>query len=323
MAASQARKTQLLPSFLTLTTGAIRSSLKLKMAKVIVGRGNILSRSGDIDTARLKKLIIKSLQALVDTPSLPEALHQIFPRPASVGLKINTIAGKKLSTRPEVSLTLGRLLLANHSGLRQVIIWDRTNRELKQAGYRLSQKGDIRIFGTDTRGVGYENKLVMTQNIGSLFSVIQTKLTHYSVSLAILKDHGLAGVTAGLKNYYGAVHNPNKYHDNHCDPFVAELFSTPPVKNKHRLTIIDALLVQFHRGPSYHPRWTARKNMLIFSLDPVAADTVGWQIIDQLRRQAGLPSLAEEGRTPLYLQTAEKMGLGQTSGKIEIKEIEA
>jgi len=292
------------------------------MATVIIGRGNVLSKSGDINTTRLKNLIIKSLQALTDNPSLAEALHQIFPRSASIGLKINTIAGKKLSTRPEVSFTLSRLLLANHPGLRRVIIWDRTNRELKQAGYRLRQRGEISVFGTDTRGVGYENRLIMTENIGSLFSVIQTKLIHHSVSLAILKDHGLAGVTAGLKNYYGAVHNPNKYHDHHCNPFVAELFSTPPIKNKHRLTIIDALLVQFHRGPSYHPHWTARPNMLIFSLDPVAADTVGWQIIDQLRRQAGLPSLAKEGRPPLYLQTAEKLGLGQTSGKIEIKEIE-
>jgi uncharacterized protein (DUF362 family) len=292
------------------------------MSTVIIGRGNILTKSGEVDTTRLKNVMIKSFRALVDNVSLPEALHRIFPRPGKVGLKINTIAGKKLSTRPEVALTLSQLLLENHSSLHQIIIWDRSNRELKKAGYRLRQRGEIRVFGTDTRGVGYENKLTMTQNIGSLFSVIQTKLIHHSISLAILKDHGLAGVTAGLKNYYGAVHNPNKYHDHHCDPFVAELFSTPPVKNKHRLTIIDALLVQFHRGPSYHPRWTSRENILIFSLDPVAADTVGWQIIDQLRRRAGLPTLAEEERPPFYLKTAEKMGLGKASSHFEIKEIE-
>lgn len=292
------------------------------MTKVIVGHGNILSRSGDIDISRLKNVIIKSLRSLFDNLSLEEVLRQIFPRPGKVGIKINTIAGKKLSTRPEVALTLSQILAENHPSLAEIIIWDRTNRELKEAGYRLQQRGKIQVFGTDTRGVGYDEELTMTTNIGSLFSVIQSKLIHHSLSLAILKDHGLAGITAGLKNYFGAIHNPNKYHDHNCNPFVAELFTTSPIRNKHRLTIIDALQVQFHRGPSFHPRWASNENKLIFSLDPVAADTVGWQIIDQLRLQAGLPSLAEEKRLPYYLQTAEAMGLGQSSANLKIQEIE-
>jgi hypothetical protein len=49
---------------------------------------------------------------------------------------------------------------------------------------------------------------------------------------------------------------------------------------------------------------------LIFSRDAVAADSVGWQVIEKLRVQKGLPSLEEENRKPLYLLTAEKMGLG-------------
>ncbi|HDJ24248.1 MAG TPA: DUF362 domain-containing protein [Candidatus Aminicenantes bacterium] len=292
------------------------------MAKVIVAHGEILSKNGDINIARLKNIVIKSLRSLFDNLALKEVLLQIFPRPGKVGVKINTIAGKKLSTRPEVALTLSQILAENHPGLSRIIIWDRTNRELKKAGYRLQQRGKIQVFGTDTKGVGYESKLTMTTNIGSLFSHIQSKFIHHSLSLAILKDHGLAGVTAGLKNYFGAIHNPNKYHDQNCDPFVAELCTTPPIKAKHRLTIIDALLVQFHRGPSYHPRWASRENKLIFSLDPVAADHVGWQIIDQLRRRAGLPSLAEENRPPRYLHTAEALGLGHTSTNMEILEVE-
>ena len=58
-----------------------------------------------------------------------------------------------------------------------------------------------------------------------------------------------------MKNYFGAIHNPNKYHDAHCDPHVAEVFDAPPVRSRHRLTVLDALLVQFHKGPAYHPQW--------------------------------------------------------------------
>jgi uncharacterized protein (DUF362 family) len=131
------------------------------------------------------------------------------------------------------------------------------------------------------------------------------------VSLAILKDHGLAGVTAGMKNYFGTIHNPNKYHDDHCDPYVAEVFETEPVKGKHRLTVIDALRVQYHRGPAYHAAWAEPLGVLIFSTDPGAADFTGWQLIERLRARSGLPSLAEEEREPSYIRTASRLGLGQ------------
>jgi uncharacterized protein (DUF362 family) len=160
-------------------------------------------------------------------------------------------------------------------------------------------------------------------NIGSLFSSIQADQISSSISLAILKDHGLAGITAGMKNYFGAIHNPNKYHDTNCDPFVAEVFDTAVIKNKHVLTILDALTVQYHRGPSFHSRWADKKGMLIFSFDPVAADTAGWQIIEKLRAEKGLPSLEEEERVPKYLKTAENMGIGTAEiEKIRIEEEE-
>ena len=53
--------------------------------------------------------------------------------------------------------------------------------------------------------------------------------------------------------------------------------------------------------------------LIIFSFDPVAADFIGWQIIEDLRSQKGLPSLLEENREPAYLKTAETMGLGKAS----------
>jgi uncharacterized protein (DUF362 family) len=124
-----------------------------------------------------------------------------------------------------------------------------------------------------------------------------------------------------MKNYFGAIHNPNKYHDFNCDPFIAEVFDIGPVKQKHKLTILDCLVVQYHRGPSFHSQWAEKTGALVFSLDPVAADVVGWQIIEKLRSQKGLPSLQEEKREPLYLLTAEKMGLGRADRK-EIRLIE-
>jgi uncharacterized protein (DUF362 family) len=287
----------------------------MAVSKVALIRAKGILRAGaTIQPNKLARLYEKGIQVLTGQPNIKDGLSSIFKREDRVGIKINTIGGKILSTRPEVSLSLANQLTELPLPEKNIVIWDRTNRELKEAGYKLNlNNSSVKIFATDTDGAGYDTELVSHLNIGSLFSTIQLNFVTASVSLALLKDHGLAGVTAGMKNYFGAIHNPNKYHDTNCNPFVAELFDIPMIKNKHRLSILDALLVQYHRGPSYHEHWAEPYEALIFSFDPVAADFVGWQIIEKLRQGNGLPSLKEENREPLYLGTAEKMGLGKAN----------
>ncbi|NIO47911.1 MAG: DUF362 domain-containing protein [Candidatus Aminicenantes bacterium] len=292
-------------------------------SKVVLIRGKgVLTGGGDIDQKKLLSMYNRGIQILMDNQNPKDSLRLIFKNSDRLGIKINTIAGRKLSSRPEVSYSLASLLQDGGIQPKNIIIWDRTNRELREAGYRLNlNRGGIKVIGTDTKGFGYDSQLTSYLNIGSLFSSIQSNKITASISLAILKDHGMAGVTAGMKNYFGAVHNPNKYHDFNCNPFVAELFETKFIKQKHKLSILDSLIVQYHRGPSYHARWAEKYEALIFSLDPVAADYVGWQVIEKLRAKKGLASLKEEKRAPVYLKTAEKMGLGKASPE-EIKIIE-
>jgi uncharacterized protein (DUF362 family) len=289
---------------------------------VIVKAGNLWTSTGAVDPAVVTKMFARGFALLTGEKDDTRAVSSLFRPDDRVGIKVNTIGGKVLSTRPDVALPLASWLSRNGLQDKNLFIWDRTTRELRDAGYATSAgRTGIKVFGTDTDGVGYETGLVSHLGVGSLYSKIQTEFATASISLAILKDHGLAGVTAGMKNYFGAIHNPNKYHDFHCNPFVAEVFDAPPVKAKHKVSIIDALVVQYHKGPSYHARWAAKYGGLIFGLDPVAADSIGWSIIERLRADGGLPTLKEEGREPAYLATAEKMGLGRVGlGSIETVE---
>ena len=293
-----------------------------KARVVIVRLRAVPASSGDIDAAGIRRMFERGIRLLTGENDPYESLRRFFRTEDRVGIKVNTIGGKNISTRPDVSLQLALWLGEKNVRPGNIVIWDRTNRELRDAGYRLSEdKSGPRIFGTDTDGAGYGGDLVVRGNVGSLFSTIQEDFVTASVSLAILKDHGLAGVTAGMKNYFGAVHNPNKYHDGRCDPYVAEVFDTPSVKSKHRLSILDCLTVQCHKGPSFHPQWAEKYGALVFGADPVATDTVGWRIIEEIRAKKGLPSLTEEQREPLYLATAERMGLGTADpGRIEVIE---
>ncbi len=289
---------------------------------VVVRSARLRTADGGVDPSVLEAMFSRGFELLTGRTEREAAVLSIFRLGERVGIKINTITGRSAGTRPEVSLGLAEWL--SGGGLRpgNIIVWDRTNHELRDAGYRLRTGPDaVRIFGTDAADAGYDRELVIQGGIGSMFSSIQKRMIDASISLAVLKDHGLAGVTAGMKNYFGAIHNPNKYHDSGCDPYVAELFATPPIRDKHRLAVLDCLDVQFNKGPAYHPRWSRACNTLVFGLDPVAADRTGWKIIESLRSAAGLPSLKEEGREPAWLFTAEKMGLGTASDdKIETVE---
>lgn len=280
---------------------------------VIIKSPGVLSRNGVLDGKALAAVFDRGISLLGGPEGEEALLRGLFKREDTIGIKVNTIGGRALSTRPETAAALVRVLSGAGFADDRIVIWDRTNRELREAGFslRMNRGKGPRIYGTDSQGVGYSSQLVSHRSIGSLFSLIQSRTVTASVSLAILKDHGLAGVTAGMKNYFGAIHNPNKYHDDNCDPYVAELFETLPIKGKHRLTVIDALRVQYHRGPAYHAAWAEPQGALIFSTDPVAADFTGWQLIERLRARSGLPSLTEEEREPSYIRTASRMGLGQ------------
>lgn len=291
---------------------------------VVVRSPAVWTAAGALDPAVVARMFVRGFLELADEREEARAAAALFRPGDRVGIKVNTIGGKAISTRPEVAHALAGCLVRGGVAAKDIVIWDRTTRELRDAGYAVNTgRSGVRVYGTDAAGAGYESEPLSHLDVGSLFSRILTETVTASISLAILKDHGLAGVTAGMKNYFGAIHNPNKYHDDRCDPFVAQVFDAPPVKSRHRLTVIDALAVQFHRGPSYHARWSAKFGGLVFSLDPVAADTAGWRIIDRLRQEAGLPTLEAEGRPPGYLATAEKMGLGRSAAEVVEKTVEA
>ena len=124
-----------------------------------------------------------------------------------------------------------------------------------------------------------------------------------------------------MKNFYGAIHNPNKYHDNNCDPYIADLNSHPYIKDKLRLIICDSIIGLYNGGPGYKARWTWNYNAILLSQDPVALDSMGRKIIEEKRKEMGLKGLKEAGREPRYISTAARLGLGiDDLEKVEIVE---
>jgi uncharacterized protein (DUF362 family) len=234
----------------------------------------------------------------------------LFKNNEVVGIKVNTLSGRRLSSSPLIAQQMSQKLI--NAGLKpeNIIIWDRTNTELQQAGYELSRGPDIKCFGTDDLPYGgYGSNIEFAGEIGSLFSRI-VESCDALINIPILKDHDISGLSLGMKNWYGSIHNPNKYHSHRCTPYVADLSTHPYIKNKQRLIIVDALTVQPHGGPAYKPQWAVEYNGILMSTDPVAIDRTGQLILDDLRKNKGLRTLKDDGRFPDYLPLAEKYGLG-------------
>ncbi|MCX8044223.1 MAG: DUF362 domain-containing protein [Desulfobacterota bacterium] len=278
-----------------------------KASVVIARRPSVIHDNGDIDHGVLASMIASSLCHMTGTSSVAEAWRSIVKPSEIIGIKVNAMGGRPIATHQTLVAIVARQLIAVGVPEKNIIIWDRLTAELERAGYTISRSNTgIRCFGTDTE---YEPQIETAGSVGTCFSRIITQCDAL-INIPVLKDHDLSGVSLGLKNFYGAIHNPNKYHDNGCDPFIADLNTHPYIKQKLRLTIIDGLRAQYNGGPAYKQQWQWPYGGIIVSRDPVAADAVGTACIEEKRKEQGLPSLAQAGRPPLHIKTASARGLG-------------
>jgi len=298
----------------------------LKKSKVIIVRTlKVFKNSEKVDFNLLQEMVEKALLALTNEKDSREALFHFYNPSDRIGMKVNCLGGKKVATSPEVVYATFNLFRKAGFDDKKFLVWDRSNRELKDAGFSLnSNSGGLKCYGTDSSDVGYAQDFITHRDVGSLLTNIMTDRTNLQLNVPILKDHTLAGVTCALKNFFGAIHNPNKYHGNGCDPFVADLNSIPQIRNQQKLIVVDALRIQYHGGPAYHPQWYENYGAIIAGSDPVAVDFIGYGIIDEIRKKHNLPSLEKAGRKPNYIFTAAdpEHNLGNTAlENIELVEI--
>ena len=249
-----------------------------------------------------------ALTAAVGVESATEAAASIFRSEDVVGIKVNCLAGRRLSPRVELVEALVDRIASAGVDRRRIIVFERSSRELRKAGFETRDQGPpYRCVGTDN---DYDDRPSDSGSIGSCFArIVSTECTAL-VSFGVVKDHDLCGVSAGMKNWYGVIHNPNKYHQNGCDPFIADVARHPFIRDKLRLTVLDGVVAQCHGGPAYRSSATFDLGLVAAATDPVAADLWAWQVIEAERARRGMKSLEAAGRPVRFLATAAQHGLG-------------
>jgi uncharacterized protein (DUF362 family) len=272
-------------------------------SRVVVVRDAMLRTGPKVDSARVFNLLDRGMQAFYGLDNPLQAWKKLARPGEKVGLKVNTIAGRGLSTNVEVVDAICERLQQAGIPSRDIIVWDRTNSELERAGFHLAPDANrMRCVGTDA--FGYEEQPESFGTVRSKLSKILTRNCDVLINVPILKDHCDAGITAALKNMYGVIDNPYRLHGHGCAPGIADLNMLPAIRTKMRLTICDATTASFDGGPTFDPESTWKHNAVIIARDPVALDYTAWKIIEHKRAERGLKTLLDAGRAPRFIALA-------------------
>ena len=279
--------------------------------------------NGDVlDEQVVSEMIDSAMMKLTGLDSAKEAWKDFVLPTDIVGIKINPLAGKKLSTHRIIVDKIidglyGAGILAN-----QIVIWDRFEAHLINAGYEINQSNrGVRCFASDSRGVGYDDEVFYetekdveerreNESIVSRYTKLLTKGLTVVINVPVMKHSGISGVSGCLKNLaFGSVDNTSRFHSNplNCNPAIADIFAHTVLKDKVVLNIVDGLLAAFDGGPTYDPDGVWQYGGILVSQDPVALDQIIYQTVEEKRKELELESISRLSR---YIRSASRMDLG-------------
>jgi len=273
------------------------------VGKVIIAMSESLTNGISVDADTAYSLLNVAIKSFTGKDSEVESWKSIFPSLAEddiVGIKINTLF--RLSTHQEVVSAIVKNLVAIGIPENNIIIWDKSDSDLIRAGYQINRSNiGVRCFGTNG---DYDDKVYKIGGQSRRLSKILTQTCAHLINVPVLKDHSMSGITCSMKNHYGTVDDPGALHGNNCDPFIAELNNTDPIKSKTRLIVMDASVGIYIGGPDGGPQF--QYNSLILGQDPVALDYQCLQIINAERQKHDVQAVPNAD----HIQTAANLGLG-------------
>ncbi|HUI91849.1 MAG TPA: DUF362 domain-containing protein [Chitinivibrionales bacterium] len=300
---------------------------------------NATVNTGTIGKPNIQATLLKSMidaavaQMQIDNGAIPSgstqdpavataAWESLFPgltASSLIGIKVNTLGGSNVSTRPEVVTAIVSSLTAMLGGTfpaYQIIIFDdrAPGSQMAAAGFPLRNvKGTSRIasasFNTTLNdGVPVSQQEPGSALWGSTVNIAGTdkRLTaifeavDFLINVPVLKDHAQSGISFSMKNLYGITdiwNGPATLHDTMCSPSIPALYQAvraiPNARtgaSKLALIVGDALQGCFSGGPDGPP--TCQPNSIVVGTDPVAIDTWALKTINALRAKYA-PTLPE------------------------------
>ena len=274
--------------------------------------------------------------------SVAEAWKTLVSPEDVVGIKVSA-AGRSVSgTHPEVVEAIAGGLVAAGVSPENIIVWDRNLDDLIASGFRRDGRW-YRLEGVDP-ATGYDprskvsapvlGKLIWGdskfgdrkgQRLSDLLAdgdqlssqsyyakVLAGKVTRV-INVPSLTDSFLTGIQGGIVNMtLPNLDNWRRFAKSASqgDPYLAEIFAEPLIREKVVLTILDALVLQYAGGPFPNSDFVIDHHTLFASIDPVAIDATALRLIEEARKASKLPSVKPMAA---YIEAGSQLGLGQAA----------
>jgi hypothetical protein len=299
-------------------------------------------------------MIAKGMLELTGSKNLKDAWLMFVNPKDRIGLKVNPVAGPTLSTSVEVTQAIVKQVEEAGIPRANILIWDRREQQLFEAGFTKKAFPGIKIIGTeradekgsmyDANGKLYGAEMIDTtwyywadceekydaetipymvnEGKNSYFSKIVTQMVDKIINVPILKNAG-ASVTLCLKNLaFGSVTNTGRLHKQLWAETVAEVCAFPPLRDKVVLNIVDGIKGCFNGGPGANPQFFTNYNTILIGTDPVAVDRVGYDIVIKKRIDEKIQK-EDSPRGRIFMELAQKLNLGTGEiEKIQLKKLE-
>ena len=326
-----------LPAFAQLSSGQLQpdTTTTTPLTPVVEAVSENVWDGDRLDEDAVSELIDQAMMKFTGRASAKEAWRDIVLPDDIVGIKINPLGGPQFSTHPIIVDKIVEGVYGAGVLKKQIIIWDRFESHLLNAGYPIKQdEGEVQTFASDTEGIGYDDEVFYesekdsvnrreNESTRSRYSRIVTQHVDVLINVPVLKHHEMAGVSGCLKNLaFGSVDNTRRFHGKpiYCNPAIAEILEHKVLKDKLVLNIVDGLVASFDRGPVYHAESAWQYGSLFVSADPVILDVLVLQTVNQKREEMELDHVSKLAN---HINTASVLGLGtNTLEQADLRRVE-
>jgi uncharacterized protein (DUF362 family) len=320
----------------------------------VFGANSIVNRR--VSQPAVRAMLDAGIKELTGEKVSVNAWSKFFAPSDVVAVKVNPSSAPLTIT----SIALMREVIAglNSAGVpnKNVIVYDRNSNQLEVNSYHTLVPPGVRVIGLDQRLAvkgdgrsGYDPNVYCEMDCfgeretRSYLATIVTRDADKIVNLPTLKEHNASGVTGCLKNLaYGSFNNVARTHEGsktYTDPVIAVMCNVPQIRTKAVLNIMDGIRAVYHGGPfGWNPEFVWEAKTLLIGTDPVAVDRIELEIVEQKRKELGVPSLWDRNpanlgrssdiertamknpfyREPGHVRTASELGLG----KYELNQID-
>lgn len=256
-----------------------------------------------------RTMVFTAVQRLTGETDPGRAFAHFVSPGDKVGVKVNCLAGRFSSTSREVAYAVVAGVRAAGVPDANIMVFDQYPWALLQARYHAPDLvGGVRTAHHDEVADGFTDELRL---LGCRFRWAKNFLwCDKVISVPVIKDHNLAGITCAFKNIAcGVIDAPPHIH-RAIHEVMPRIYASDEVRSRVSLIVTDASVIQYSNGPKVDLAFRQPLNTVFATTDPVAMDALARDAVEATRAEKRLPSIVRQNRAPRYIDVGAAMGLG-------------